>query len=389
MQYILIGFFLVFGFMIFWAMIGFPLSMKLLKKKANRIEHKKDYDYCPSVTVMIVAHNEEDVIKEKLENIMAIDYPSKNLEILVSSDNSDDDTNAIVKKAIEDHPEYNIRLYEVKERKGKTNAQNEAANTVTSEILVMTDANAMLAQNAIKELVSMLAFDEVAYVTGRLTYVSSDNWTAQAENRYWEMDLKLREIESKLYSITAGNGALYAVKTKEYVHFDPVRGHDGAMPPYYVKQGKRAYFNKDALVYERAGQNVEDEFKRKVRMARNPLKSFFPKIALLNLFRFKWFSYFYFGHRYCRRNLWFAHIVVLITSALLIMYDQLFIAVIALQVTFYLLALIRHFFTVNLKPFNMIYYYSITILAQLVAVYKQLSGQTKPFWEKAESTRKF
>ena len=104
---------------------------------------------------MVVAHNEENVIKDKLENLMRLQYPKDKIEFLVSSDNSTDKTNDIVKEFIKSHPNEKIRLFEVKERKGKTTAQNEAQKTVTSEILVMTDANSIL-DGYIKKQIQLL-----------------------------------------------------------------------------------------------------------------------------------------------------------------------------------------------------------------------------------------
>ena len=133
-------------------MIGYPLSLKIISKILKKSGLKKDYSYCPTVTVMVVAHNEEKVIKDKLENLMRLQYPKDKLEFLVSSDNSTDKTNDIVREFIKSHPNEKIRLFEVKKRKGKTNAQNEAQKTVTSEILVMTDANSILDEKSIIEL---------------------------------------------------------------------------------------------------------------------------------------------------------------------------------------------------------------------------------------------
>ena len=116
--------------------------MKIFSKFYKKRRLVKDYSYQPSVTIMVVAHNEEKVIGEKLENLTKVDYPKDKMEILVSSDNSTDRTNSIVKDFINANPEFNIRLYEVKKRMGKTNAQNEAQNR-REEILIMTDANSM------------------------------------------------------------------------------------------------------------------------------------------------------------------------------------------------------------------------------------------------------
>jgi len=197
----------------------------------------------------------------------------------------------------------------------------------------------------------------------------------------------MREIESNLHSVTAGNGALYACKTEEYHDFKPIECHDSAMPKYYVHHGKRAVYNKNAIAYEKAGEKVEDEFGRKIRMSRTILTAILPDLKVFNIFKYKWFSYCYFGHRYCRTNLWLAHLLVLLINIPLAFMDTLFIITLIMQVFFYLVALFKHISGVNNKAINMIYYYSITIIAQMTGAYRQLTGKSKPFWEKAESTR--
>lgn len=386
MKTTLIIFFWISAFIIFWANVGYPLSILILGKIIKR-KNKKINNYEPTVTIMIVAHNEEKVIEKKLENILKIDYPKDKLEILVSSDNSDDKTNEIVKTFINNHRNINIRLYEVKERKGKTNAQNEAAKTIKSEILVMTDANAMLKEDAVKELVS--SFDKnVSYVTGKLVYSNSDDTlTSQTENTYWDLDTKVREIESNIQTITAGNGAIYACRTNEYYDFDPIKCHDSAMPLYYALQNKRAIANHDAIAYEKAGENDTDEFKRKVRMSRIILESILPSIKILNFFKYKWFTYFYLGHRTARYLLWLSHILLLITNIFILNIHPIYIVTLTMQLLVFLMALLKNLFKLNNKIFNFCSYYCLTILAQLMGVIKTITRQNKPFWEKAESTR--
>lgn len=374
------------AFIIAWANVGYPLTIILIGKIINKKNRKLD-NYEPTVTIMIVAHNEEKVIEEKLKNVLKVDYPKDKIEILVSSDNSTDKTNSIVEKFIKSHRNSNIRLYKVQERKGKTNAQNEAAKTVKSEILVMTDANAMLKEDSIKEIVS--SFDEnVAYVSGKLMYSNSnDNLTSNTENVYWNLDTKVREIESNIQTITAGNGAIYACKTNDYHNFNPIQCHDSAMPLYYSLQGKRAIANHNAIAYEKAGENDGDEFKRKVRMSRIVLGSILPSFKILNVFKYKWFTFFYLGHRTSRYLLWFSHIVFFITNLFLLNTSYIYIVTFIMQMIIYLLAIAKNIFNINNKVFNFCSYYSMTIIAQFIGVFKTITGQNKPFWEKAESTR--
>lgn len=375
-------------FIIGWAMVGYNISLKVLGKlfKARHLE--KDYSLKPMVSVMIVAHNEEKVIQCKLNNIVNNDYPKDKIEYIIASDFSTDETNDIVRKFILDHPELNMILHESKEHKGKTNAQNEAQKVSKGEILIMTDANAMFEKNSITELVASFTSEDIAYVTGRLSYINSaDNTTASSESSYWEFDLSQRDVESRIKTITAGNGAIYACRNKEYIDFEPIECHDSSMPYYFGKRKMRAIYNPDAIAYEKAGEVDADEFKRKVRMNRRILHSLKLGVSCLNVFRYGWFSYFYFGHRTCRYLLWISHLIVLIASLLLIKVNLIYMIAFIGQILFYTCALINMKLHSNNKLIHLISYYTITILAQWKGVYNNLTGKAKPTWEKAESTR--
>lgn len=375
-------------FIIIWGNIGYQVSIILLEYIFKPEKIKKDYKYKPDVTVMIVAHNEEKVIREKLYNVLNLNYPNDKLEILVTSDFSTDKTNKIVKEVIKENPSRKIRLYEVKERKGKTNAQNEAARTITSEIIIMSDANSILDENAVTEIVSAFTDKKIAYVTGKLCYINSEeSEVSGSENTYWNLDTEIRDIESRFQTITAGNGALYACRKEDYVEFDPMKSHDIEMPYYYAMEGKRAIANHDAVAYEKAGENIEDEFKRKIRMNKGILRAILPSIKILNVFKYKWYSYFYLGHRTCRYLLWFMHFILLITSIILLKQDSIYFLALIIQIIVYMLAIIKFVFKINNKILNFIYYYCVTIIAQFFGVKNQLIGNEKPFWEKAESTR--
>ncbi|MGR5981031.1 glycosyltransferase [Bacillus cereus] len=118
--------FYISGFIIVWAMVGYPISLKLIGRLYKNRNLEKNYSHEPTVTVMVVAHNEEKVILDKLNNILELDYPKDKIEFLIASDNSTDKTNEIVREFIKENQDRKIRIYEVKARKGKTNAQNEA-----------------------------------------------------------------------------------------------------------------------------------------------------------------------------------------------------------------------------------------------------------------------
>jgi len=375
-------------FTVFWAMVGYPVSLVLLNKLFKK-DNTKDYEYEPSVTIMVVAHNEEKVIAEKLRNLLDTDYPAEKLEFLIASDFSTDKTDEIVEEFIQNHADRNIRIHKSINHFGKTNAQNETQKECATEILVMTDANAMFEPNAVRELVSYFTDPSIAYVSGQLRYMNTEgNKTANSEGFYWKLDLMCRNIESKIQTITAGNGAIYAVRNKYYYDIPPIECHDSSFPIIYALQKRRAIYNPDAIAYEKAGEVNEDEFKRKVRMNRRILKGIIPDIRVFNIFAYRWFSYFYFGHRTCRYLLWLMHLLVLVINIPLAIFGNWFWKImLTLQTLFYLIAIIGWITKSGNRIVKIISYYCMTVLAQWKGVINVITGKAKPVWEKAESTR--
>jgi len=388
MDLVMVFLFWISGFIIVWAMGGFQLSMKVLAIFFKKRKLQKDYSTKPTVTVMVVAHNEESVILDKMNNIVCNDYPKDKIRYLVTSDCSTDGTNEIVKKFIMDNPNIPLKLHETVEHKGKTNAQNEAQKLVTSDILVMTDANAMLESNAITELVACFCKEDIAYVCGRLEYINAkDNKTAGAESLYWEGDLLQREIESNIKTITAGNGAIYACRNREYYDFDPIDCHDECMPPYFASHGLRALYNPSAIAKEKAGESIEDELKRKIRMNRSILKEIYERFKYINVIKYGWFSYFYFGHRFCRRLLWICHLVLFVSSIILCALSIIYTLALAGQILFYAFSCVGLKMKRTNKLLELMGYYCVTVYAQWRGVFNCLTGRSKPTWDKAESTR--
>ena len=377
------------AFIIFHAMIGYPILLKVLDKiiKPKPIVKKEGYE--PTISYMIVAHNEEAVIEKKLDNAIQLDYPPEKMQIIVASDNSDDSTNKIVERFIDNHPERKIILFCSKEHKGKTNVQNEAQKVTDGEILVMTDANTILYFDAIKQLVSYFSSENIVYVCGKLEYSNSDdNFASNSESTYWDLDLSMRDIESRIWTITAGNGALYACRNNEYIDFAPIACHDSIMPFTYSKRGLRAVFNPNAIAVEKAGETYVDEYKRKVRMNRDLFDMLFWGVSVLNPFKYRWFSVFYFGHRTCRYLLWIAHILLLLTSlGLALCGVTIAWSIFVLQIIFYMTALIAIYDKTGTALIRMIGYYGMTVFAQMNAVINIITGKAKPVWEKVESTR--
>ena len=243
-----------------WTHAGYPLAAGALARVRER-RVAKDTAAEPAVTVIVAAYNEEPVIERRLDNLLALDYPGDKLEIVVASDASSDRTNELVEAVAAREPR--VRLLDCP-RGGKVAAQDRAVRETTGDVVAFSDANATWAPDALRHLVANLADPDVAYVCGRLRL--EDATGSNREGLYWRYELWLREQESRLGSITGGNGSIYALNRGDYVEVDPRWGHDLAFPYRMVQAGRRAVYEPAALAFEKPTPTNEAEYARKVRM---------------------------------------------------------------------------------------------------------------------------
>ena len=242
-----------------WTHAGYPAAMGVLARLRPRPVRREDAT--PSVALVVSAHDEEDVIGRRLENLLDLDYPLESLDIVVASDGSTDRTDAIVDEVSASEPR--VRLLRCP-REGKVAAQHRSVRETTSDVLAFTDANTEWRPDALRKLVRNLADPEVGYVCGQLRLESPDG--ANLEGLYWRYEVWVREQESKASSITAGNGAIYAVRREAYVEDDPKFGHDFGFPYLMEQAGRRAIYDPEAVAVEKPASEPEDEYGRKVRM---------------------------------------------------------------------------------------------------------------------------
>ena len=239
-----------------WTHVVYPLAAPALARVRTRRVRKEAIE--PHVTVIVAAYNEEPVIERRLENLLALDYPADKLEVVVTSDASTDRTHELVERFGD-----RVRLI-VNPRGGKVAAQNRAVRETGGEIVAFSDANATWAPDALRQLVANFADPDVAYVCGRLVLEAADG--SNREGLYWRYELAQREAESRLGSITGGNGSIYAVRRSDYVEVDPKWGHDLSFPYRMVQAGRRAVYEPLAKAFEKPTPSNETEYRRKVRM---------------------------------------------------------------------------------------------------------------------------
>lgn len=218
----------------------------------------------PQVSLIVAAHDEEEVIGRKVADALDLDYPPDRLEVIVASDGSSD---ATVQRAREAAAAYSagnrVHVLDLP-RMGKVAAQNAAVAEARGEVLAFSDANSWWDGDALRGLVAALGEPDVGYACGELRLLAPGG--DSQEGVYWRYELWLRDAESRMASVTAGNGAIYATRAEAYVHLDPRMGHDLALPTAIVRGGRRALFAPAARAAERPEPDTGGELRRKRRM---------------------------------------------------------------------------------------------------------------------------
>jgi cellulose synthase/poly-beta-1,6-N-acetylglucosamine synthase-like glycosyltransferase len=250
--------------LLFWASgalivhthVGYPALLWLLAR--GKPEPPRDDAHEPDVSVIVAAYDEEDVIERKVQNVLALDYPRERLQLIVASDGSGD---ATVERARRAGADLVLDL----PRAGKVRAQDQAVERASGDVLVFSDANAQLDPGAVRTLVSRFGADErLGYVCGQVRFTTEDG--TNQEGVYWRYEMAVRELESRVGDVTAGNGALYATRRDSYLVVDPRMGHDLSFPFNMVKRGWRAKYEPAATASEKTTPSNETEFRRKRRM---------------------------------------------------------------------------------------------------------------------------
>jgi cellulose synthase/poly-beta-1,6-N-acetylglucosamine synthase-like glycosyltransferase len=330
----------------------------------------------PTASLIIAAFDEEAVIAAKVANARALD-PAP-LEIVVACDGCRD---ATAERARAAGADVVLEL----PRGGKIRAQDVAVERARGDVVAFSDANAAWAPDALGRLLDRFADDpRVGYVCGHVRFVNPDGGTNQ-EGLYWRYEMALRALESRLASVTGGNGAIYATRREAYLVVDPVMGHDLSFPFNMVKRGWRAVYAPEARATERMVPSIEGEFARKRRMMSHawPIvvrggllspRGYGPLYALMIL-----------SHRVLRYAAPFLHAVALVANALLLGHGWVYAVTFALQVALLLGAVAGA--RIRAKPLLVARYYVLTNASVAAGLYDWLRHGTAPGWDAAEGTR--
>jgi cellulose synthase/poly-beta-1,6-N-acetylglucosamine synthase-like glycosyltransferase len=324
-----------------------------------------DDDALPTVAVIVAAHDEEPVIERRVANLRELDYPSDRLELVVTSDASTDRTEELAEAA-------GARVIR-NPRGGKVAAQDSAVRQTESDVVAFSDANCTWAPDALRKLVRSFADPEVAYVCGRLNLESGDG--GNKEGLYWRFELALRADESRIDSVTGGNGSIYAVRRDDYLEVDPRFGHDLSFPYRMVQRRRRAVYEPEANAFEKATPTNEDEYRRKVRMFEH-CWAIVVEGKMLRHLRPLYFVEVV-SHRHLRYGSGLLH-VVLLASTIALLGEPLYQVALGLQLGLLAAAAVG---------VGVARYYVLVTWATLEALVKYLRRGVPTTWEAAEGTR--
>jgi cellulose synthase/poly-beta-1,6-N-acetylglucosamine synthase-like glycosyltransferase len=347
-----------------WTHAAYPAAAVVAARFRSR-PIRRDADL-PRVAVIIAAHDEESVIERRIANLRALDYPADRLELVVSSDASDDRTEELARAA-------GARVIR-NPRGGKVAAQDRAVRETTADVVAFSDANATWAPDALRKLVRNFADPEVAYVCGQLKLQTPEG--SNREGVYWRYELATRAAESRLGSITGGNGSIYAVRRRDYVEVDPRWGHDLSLPYALVQRGRRAVYDEQALAFEKPTPSNETEYRRKIRM----FEHCWEIVLRGKMLRRQPFGYrlALLSHRHLRYASGLAHLVLLGCSVALVGAGTIYAVALGGQLGLLVAALVG----VGLPR-----YYVLVTWATNVALWNYLRRGVPATWQAAEGTR--
>ena len=239
-----------------YAQVGYPLLLAAWARAegAPGLDEPADGPL-PPVSLIVAAHDEEAVIEAKVANALGLDYPD--LEVVVACDGCSDAT-AERARAAGAHVVLELP------RGGKIRAQDAGVERARGDIVAFSDANALLERDALRELVAAFADPRVGYACGQVTFVNESG--TNQEGLYWRYEMAVRALESRLCSVTGGNGALYATRREAYLVVDPIMGHDLSFPFNLVRRGWRCVYRPTARATEKMVPSIEGEWARKRRM---------------------------------------------------------------------------------------------------------------------------
>ena len=366
-------------FLVVYTYLIYPALLWLLAAGRKMPEYAPLSEW-PTASLIIAAHNEEAVLRTKLENALAMDYPAERLDIIVVSDASTDGTDRIAAE----FAARGVRLHRQEVRGGKTEAQNAGVRLARGQFVAFSDANSMYAPSALKRLLAPFADERIGCVCGELQYANPDEQGAgKGEGLYWRYEQFLKRRESLLSSALGANGAIYALRRELFVELRGDIISDFVAPLHAWRRGFRIAYEPTAVATEHSSGRFGDEFRRRRRIVSRSLYGLWTEAGVLNPFAHFFFAFQMFSHKLLR---WLVPVWLLVVLAVNIPLaeSEYYGLLLALQVAFYGLAALGLLLPERLGRYWLFYvptYFTATNLGTLLGLLSFLMGRRHRVWQ--------
>jgi len=363
-------------------LIGFLVKVKdLLRKKINQT----DKEFLPDVTLVVPCYNEADIIKEKVLNSLGLEYPKEKLKIFFITDGSNDN----FKEVLLEFPQ--VKLLHDERRAGKTAAENRAMKFVNSPIVVFTDANTILNNKAIKNIVRHFSNENVGCVSGekRVLVEQEDSASSAGEGMYWKYESFLKKMDSKLYSAVGAAGELVAFRSDLYQDLPEDTILDDFMQSLLIaSDGYRIVYEPDAYAMETGSDSTGEELKRKIRISAGGWQSMKRLFFKITPFNHPILFFQYLSHRVLRWTITpFLLVLIFVINFFLLNQGMIYQLLMVCQLFFYAAALLGYFLEsrkLRVKILFVPFYFCMMNYAVVAGLIRFLKGSQKSTWEKAK-----
>jgi cellulose synthase/poly-beta-1,6-N-acetylglucosamine synthase-like glycosyltransferase len=379
---------------VLYTYLGYPVVL-IFFVKIKRLFSKQDLIFyveeeLPEIDLVIACYNEADILEEKIQNTLAIDYPANLLNVHFVTDGSNDDSGLILSKYA------NINHLHSDERKGKNAAINRVLPLLRSSILIFCDANTFLNKEAVFNIVRHYKDPKVGAVAGeKRVFSTGDNENAGAgEGAYWKYESQLKKWDSELYSVVGAAGELFSVR-KNLMDAVPdgIIIEDFYLSVKIAMDGFKVRYEPEAYAMEAGSSSIAEERKRKVRISAGGLQAVVIFVPLLNFFKYGLLSFQYISHRFLRWTLAPLSLLLLIITNIALLYTQasMFYWLTGIgQLLFYLLAFIGNLLELkgkSSKIFLIPFYFVFMNVTVYQGFMRFIRGKQSAVWEKSKRAK--
>lgn len=381
--------FLVCFAIVFYTYAGYAFIagiLAMLKRLSKVGFHQPDPAFQPEVSLVIPCYNEGYYLAEKVKNCLELNYPKHKLDIVFITDGSRDNSTEILGSI------KGIRVLHEPERRGKAAAENRAMQHVKSPFVIFCDANTMLNKDAVKNIVQHFADEKVGAVSGEKRVITTDKNSASSagEGFYWKYESWLKKQDSVLHTAAGGAGELIAFRS---ACFEPLE-EDTILDDFVASmriaiKGFKVVYEPYAYAEEHASLNVNEEMKRKTRIAAGAWQALFRLPRALNPFNDILLTFIYVSHKVMRWSLAPLALIIMIPTGYLLhikiggWFSLFWIG----QQLFYFLALLGKIMEhrqLKVKLFFIPYYFVITNWCMLAGFVRFVKGNQSVKWEKSK-----